>query len=432
MSNPLHYSLTPSYASLLKKRHGRQRRFCLMGLAAIIIALGFMFFLLVGIAYKGVSALRLTYVKVDIMVDPTILFSKSVSALEITQEEWRNANMTALLSKSWQKQLIGNEISNKQRALMQLLGRDAPHLLRRHLMNRPSDLGKAIHLWLPVSSDVDMVIKNIVPLVLGQTRLTAEQISWVNHLKQNNFFEVRWNPYFWQRADSRAPEVAGILGSFLGSLWVILVCLPLSVPLGVATAIYLEEFARKNWITDLIEVNMNNLAAVPSIIFGLLGLSVFLGFWGIGRSSPFAAGLTLALMILPTIVINTRYALQSVPPSIRHSALALGATPLQVVLHHTLPLSLPGIMTGTILGIARAIGETAPLLLIGMVAFIVDIPRNIFDAATVMPVQIFLWADSPEKGFTEKTAAAICVLLCVLILLNAIAVYIRQRFEKKW
>jgi phosphate transport system permease protein len=232
--------------------------------------------------------------------------------------------------------------------------------------------------------------------------------------------------------DSREPELAGIWGAVVGSLLTMFVTVLLSFPLGVAAAVYLEEFAPKNRWADLIEVNINNLAAVPSIIYGLLGLAVFLSFFGMPRSAPLVGGIVLALMTLPTIIIAGRTALGSVPPSIREAAIGMGASPMQVVLHHVLPLAFPGILTGTIIGAARALGETAPLLMIGMVAFIVDIPQGITDPATVLPVQIFLWADSSERAFVERTAAATLVLLTFLILMNLMAVVLRKKFERRW
>ena len=232
--------------------------------------------------------------------------------------------------------------------------------------------------------------------------------------------------------DSREPEQAGIWGAIVGSALTLVVTMLLSVPIGVAAAVYLEEFAPKNRWTDLIEVNINNLAAVPSIIFGLLGLAVFLGFFGLPRSAPLVGGLVMALMTLPVIIIASRVALKAVPPSIREAALGVGASPLQTVTHHVLPLALPGILTGTIIGMARALGETAPLLMIGMVAFIVDIPHGLTDSATALPVQIYMWADSPERAFTERTSAAIMILLGFLILMNGLAVFLRKKFERRW
>jgi phosphate transport system permease protein len=241
-----------------------------------------------------------------------------------------------------------------------------------------------------------------------------------------------WNTRFFTSGDSRDPELAGIWGALVGSFLTLVVTLAIVFPLGVSAAVYLEEFAPRNRWTDLIEVNINNLAAVPSIVFGLLGLAVFLGAFGLPRSAPLVGGMTLALMTLPTIIISGRVAIQAVPPSIREAARGLGASPLQVVGHHLLPLAMPGILTGTIIGMARALGETAPLLMIGMVAFIVDVPHGFSDAATALPVQIFLWADSPERAYQQKTAGAIIVLLGFLVMMNATAIALRRRFERRW
>lgn len=258
------------------------------------------------------------------------------------------------------------------------------------------------------------------------------QVALVEQLRAQDKITSRFNARFFQTGDSTQPEIAGILGAVVGSLWTMLVTFCLAFPIGVLAAIYLEEFARKSWVTDFIEVNINNLAAVPSIVFGLLGLAVFLNFFGMPRSSPLAGGMVLALMTLPTVIIASRAALRAVPPSIRTAALGLGASKVQTVFHHVLPLAMPGILTGTIIGMAQALGETAPLLMIGMVAFITAIPEGVTDSATVLPVQIFQWANLSERAFDGRTAAAIVVLLCFLIVMNAIAIFLRKRFERRW
>ncbi len=257
-------------------------------------------------------------------------------------------------------------------------------------------------------------------------------MAWLKTLQEKGLLRTAFNRTFFMQGDSRSPEQAGFLGAMIGSALTLIVCLLVAFPLGVMTAVYLEEFARKSVFVDLIEVNINNLAAVPSIVFGLLGLAVYINVMGLPRSAPLVGGMTLALMILPVIIIATRAGLSSVPDSIRDAARALGASPLQVVWHHALPLAMPGIMTGTILGMARAIGETAPLLMIGMVAFVADLPTGFTSSATVMPVQIYLWASSPDAGFVEKTAAGILVLLVLLLAMNALAIYLRKKFEVRW
>jgi len=263
-------------------------------------------------------------------------------------------------------------------------------------------------------------------------KLSDQEIAWLQRFDENGFVSQRFNWLFFSSGDSREAELAGILGALVGSAYTMLVTLIICLPIGVASAIYLEEFAPKNRWTELIEVNINNLAAVPSIVFGLLGLAVFLNFFGLPRSSPLVGGLVLALLVLPTIIIASRAALKAVPPSIREAALGVGASHQQAVFHHVLPLAMPGVLTGTIIGMAHALGETAPLLLIGMIAFIVDVPEGVTQAATVLPVQIFLWSDLPEIGFQAKTSAAIIVLLLFLFLMNGIAIVLRKRFERRW
>ncbi|MEM9434179.1 MAG: phosphate ABC transporter permease PstA [Pseudomonadota bacterium] len=263
-------------------------------------------------------------------------------------------------------------------------------------------------------------------------KVSDNQIIWLETLKEKGSTETVFNSRFFSSGDSREPELAGIWGATVGSFWTMLVTFVLAFPIGVLAAIYLEEFAPKNKLTDFIEVNINNLAAVPSIVFGLLGLSVFLGVFGVPRSAPLAGGIVLALMTLPTIIIASRAAIRAVPPSIRDAAIGLGASRLQAVFHHVLPLAMPGILTGTIIGMAQALGETAPLIMIGMVAFIVDIPTGITDSASVLPVQVFRWSDFPERAFEARTAAAICSLLAFLVIMNAIAVLLRKRFERRW
>ena len=272
----------------------------------------------------------------------------------------------------------------------------------------------------------------VTDLPEASRKVSDNQIVWIETLKERGQVDTVFNTRFFTAGDSREPELAGILGAAVGSFWTMVVTFALAFPIGVAAAIYLEEFAPKNKFTDFVEVNINNLAAVPSIVFGLLGLSLFLGVFGVPRSAPIAGGLVLALMTLPTIIIASRAAIRAVPPSIRDAAVGLGASPIQASFHHVLPLAMPGILTGTIIGMAQALGETAPLIMIGMVAFIVDIPQGITDSASVLPVQVFRWSDFPERAFEARTAAAICVLLLFLVVMNAIAVFLRKRFERRW
>ena len=304
--------------------------------------------------------------------------------------------------------------------------------IRDRLIANPLLLGEQEHIWILADDDIDTYYKSWLDGEPYAARMSDKQIAWIDQLHNEGNIRLQFNSNLFTRGDSREPEQAGIRGAIMGSLFTLILTLLLSFPIGVSAAIYLEEFAPKNRWTDFIEVNINNLAAVPSIIFGLLGLAIFINFFHVPRSVPIVGGLVLTLMTLPTIIITSRAAIKSVPPSIREAALGMGASKYQVVLHHVLPLALPGMLTGAIIGMAQALGETAPLLMIGMVAFIVDIPAGFTDPATVLPVQIFLWADSPERAFIEKTSAAIMVLLSFLIVMNTTAVWLRKRLERRW
>jgi phosphate transport system permease protein len=304
--------------------------------------------------------------------------------------------------------------------------------LKDRLLAKPMLLGTRETIWVLADDDIDTYYKSWLDGEPYAARLSDKQVEWIGELHDQGKIRLQFNSNLFTRGDSREPEQAGIRGAVMGSLFTLLLTLMLSFPIGVAAAIYLEEFAPKNGWTDFIEVNINNLAAVPSIIFGLLGLAIFINFFHVPRSVPIVGGLVLTLMTLPTIIITSRAAIKSVPPSIREAALGMGASKYQMVLHHVLPLALPGMLTGAIIGMAQALGESAPLLMIGMVAFIVDIPGGFSDPATVLPVQIFLWADSPERAFIEKTSAAIMVLLSFLIVMNTSAVWLRKRLERRW
>ena len=321
-----------------------------------------------------------------------------------------------------------------KRALYGLVSSGAGLELRDRVLADPSIVGGTRRVWLRSSDDIDTFVKGGISRDVpeDQRRVKDNEIAWLDRLDAADGVDVRFNTAFFTAGDSREPELAGIRGAVMGSLLTLFVTLVLSFPVGVLSAVYLEEFAPKNKWTDLVEVNINNLAAVPSIVFGLLGLAVFLNVFALPRSAPLVGGMVLALMTLPTIIIAARAALKAVPPSIREAALGVGASRIQVMTHHVLPLAMPGILTGTIIGMAQALGETAPLLMIGMVAFIVDIPGGFTDPATVMPVQIYLWADSPERAFVAKTSAAIMMLLVFLVFMNALAVVLRKRFERRW
>ncbi len=414
----------------LKRRYAKEKRFKLFGLIAIIASLTFLAVLLVTITLRGLPAFQQTFIKLEVILDAKTLGvgeNPDISAL-------RKANYNGTIKNSLLEMFPDVTKRKDKKLLYKLVSNGGQYDLQSRVMADPSLIGQPLEVWLPIGDDTNGYLQGNIDTSLPEKkrRFKDNQIAWVDQLKADDRIQKRFNRTFFERGDSREPERAGIKGALFGSLLTLMVTLVLSFPVAVATAIYLEEFAPRNRWTDIIEVNINNLAAVPSIVFGLLGLAIFISFFNLPRSAPIVGGLVLSLMTLPTIIISARAALKSVPPSIRDAALGLGASNLQVVFHHVLPLAMPGILTGTIIGMAQALGETAPLLMIGMVAFIVDVPTSLTDPATVLPVQIFQWADLPEKGFVEKTSAAIMVLLAFLIAMNAIAVFLRRKFERKW
>lgn len=408
----------------LEKRYKQERRFRHLGLAAIIFSLLFLVFLFTSIFLNGYKAFYQTAVNIDVFFDPAVLDVKDPAS----------ANYNALIKQSLRAAFPDVKKRNEKKKLYDLVSSDVSFQLRDMVLTDPTLVGQTKSIWLTANDDMDMLMKEYIDRNLPESdrRLDDTQIGWVDQLIAEGRVDSRFNVAFFTNGDSREPESAGILGAVMGSFYMLVITLVLSFPIGIGAAIYLEEFAAKNKITDIIEVNINNLAAVPSIVFGLLGLAVFLNFFQLPRSAPLVGGLVLFLMTLPTIIITGRVALQSVPPSIREAALGIGASKMQSVFHHVLPLAMPGMLTGTIIGMARALGESAPLLMIGMVAFIVDIPGGITDPATALPVQIYLWADSPERAFVERTSAAIMVLLAFLVLMNGTAVYLRSKFERRW
>ena len=408
----------------LKRRYRAERRFRFYGLAAIVLSLVFLALLFVSIVAKGYSAFWQTSIRLPVFFDPAVL----------TQDTLVNADYAALVREALFKKFPQVEGRQDKRQLTALMSSGCVYRLRDLVLKDPDLAGKTVDVWLPADDDIDMLIKGYFrrDLPESERRVTDKQIAWIENLESEGRLERQFNTTFLSSGDSREPELAGIWGAVSGSFFTLVITLVLSFPIGVAAAVYLEEFAKKSRWTDLIEVNINNLAAVPSIVFGLLGLAVFLNFFGLPRSAPLVGGLVLTLMTLPTIIIASRSALTAVPPSIREAALGVGASKMQMVVHHVLPLALPGMLTGTIIGMARALGESAPLLMIGMVAFIVDIPKGFTDPATVLPVQVYLWADSPERAFVERTSAAIIVLLGFLILMNLAAILLRRRFERRW
>jgi phosphate transport system permease protein len=369
-------------------------------------------------------------------VELNIHFDESVIDPDGTRDPQllASANYKKLVKESM-RELFPEVTGRKElRTLNGLVSTGAVYKLQEMVAADPALIGTTKELWFPVDDEVDMYLKGRVDgnAVEKTRRFKDDQITWVEKLRADGRLKLRFNTIFFTAGDSRDPELAGIWAAAKGSIFMLLITVVIAFPMGVAAAIYLEEFAPRNRWVDLIEVNINNLAAVPSIIFGLLGLAVFINFLSLPRSAPLVGGLVLALMTMPTVIIASRSAVKAVPPSIREAALGLGASRVQTVMHHVLPLALPGMLTGAILGLARALGETAPLLMIGMVAFIVDIPQTPLDPSSALPVQIYLWADSPERAFVERTSAAIIVLLAFLLVMNAAAVWLRSRFERRW
>jgi phosphate transport system permease protein len=414
----------------LAKRYRAEKRFKAYGVAAILFGLACLVILFTDIIGKGHSAFLQTYVYVEVNYDADALDISNVN----DPQQLAIADYSAIVKSALREQFTDAKSRKQRRNLYGLISNGASFTLRESLENNPALLNQTVGLWLLADDDIDTYYKsrgdNKDDAFVG--RLNPQQVAWVETWIDKQQIKKRFNTTFFTSGDSREPEQAGIMGAMAGSLFTLLVTIALSFPIGVAAAVYLEEYAPKNRITDFIEVNINNLAAVPSIIFGLLGLAIFIGYFEMHRSIPLVGGLVLSLMTLPTIIISSRAAIKSVPPSIRDAALGLGASKMQVILHHVLPLAMPGMLTGAIIGFAQALGETAPLLMIGMVAFIVDIPGGVSDPATALPVQIFLWSDSPERAFVERTSAAIMVLLAFLITMNTAAIWLRKRLERRW
>ncbi len=414
----------------LKKRKRQESRFKIYGLLGIATAVSFLCIILSSIFMEGKKAFLSTYIKLEVYFDPNIIYTSN----DQKEEDIKFANFQKIIKNSLNS--FFPEISDKGelRKLSNFISSSEEENLMKLVLKNKQLVGQKITLWLLASSKIDVINKNPdMELIAEEDRLISDlELNWLNEIRSANNIKSNFNKNFFVKADSTEPEQAGIWGSLVGSFFTLFVTLILSFPIAVAAGVFLEELAPKNKFTDFIEVNINNLAAVPSIIFGLLGLAIFLNVMHLPRSAPIVGGMVLALMTLPTIIIATRASLKAVPPSIREAAIGLGATKFQTVTHHVLPLSLPGILTGTIIGMSQALGESAPLLMIGMVAFIVDVPGSFLDSSTVLPVQIYLWKSTAARGFVELTAAGVMVLLSFLILMNGIAVFIRQKFEKKW
>lgn len=414
----------------LKRRYRAETRFRLYGMGAVALGIAFVVFLFYTIISQGYTSFRQSYVQLQVYYDPAVIDSEGTRQTATLAQ----ADYAALVRASLKSLFPEVEGRTNLRQLYSLVSSGAAYELQGRVVADPDRIGSSETLWVLASDETDMYLKGRVEKSEPEDSrpLNDQQLAWIDKLREHDRVELRFNTVFFTSGDSREPEQAGVWGAVAGSFFTMVVTLLLSFPIGVAAAIYLEEFAPRNRWTDIIEVNINNLAAVPSIVFGLLGLAVFINFFGLPRSAPLVGGLVLTLMTLPTIIIASRAALKAVPPSIREAALGMGASQIQMVAHHVLPLAMPGMLTGTIIGMARALGESAPLLMIGMVAFIVDIPKGLTDPATALPVQIFLWADSPERAFVERTSGAIIVLLAFLLVMNGLAVILRNRFERRW
>jgi phosphate transport system permease protein len=414
----------------IRRRYAAERRFRLYGILAIGFAVFMLGFLAITVVAQGYTAFWQTRIALDVVIDPAKVDPQNTRLPEsLSQGDYQAVVRDSLRG-------LFPEVDSRavRKALNDFLSNAAGDDVRDMVLANPALVGTTQRVEVLASDDIDMLAKGRVNRSVAEADrpIKDQQIGWYDKLDQEGHVVSSFNTGFFTTGDSREPEQAGVGGALMGSLLTILTAILLSLPISVAAAIYLEEFAPKNKITDIIEININNLAAVPSIVFGLLGLAVLLGFFGLPRGAPLVGGLVLSLMTLPTIIIATRAALKAVPPSIREAAYGVGASKQQVVMHHVLPLAMPGVMTGAIIGTARAMGESAAVLMIGMVAFIVDVPKSITDPATVLPVQIFLWADSPERAFVERTSAGIMVMLVFLVLMNAGAVVIRRRFERRW
>ncbi|MGU3574186.1 phosphate ABC transporter permease PstA [Brucellaceae bacterium C25G] len=417
----------------IKRRYAAERRFRIYGVVAISIGVFFLCALLFTVFSKGYTAFWQTTVSIPVLLEEKLIDPSNKRA------EDPNVLITAnypMLVRNALAQRLNVPASDKvaMRELGKLYSDGVRIQLRQMVMDNPALIGTTQDISFLVSADIDSAYKGQIDLTVPEAnrKVSDQQVAWMNTLSQEGVMKQSFNKGLFTFGASSRPETSGLGVAFIGSLYMMLIVLALALPIGVAASIYLEEFAKKNRFTDLIEVNINNLAAVPSIVFGLLGLAVFINLFGLPRSASLVGGLVLTLMTLPTIIISTRAALRAVPPSIRDAALGLGASKTQVVFHHVLPLAAPGILTGTIIGLAQALGETAPLLLIGMVAFVANIPVSPLDPATALPVQIFMWANEAERAFVERTSGAIIVLLAFLAIMNIAAIILRRRFERRW
>ena len=411
------------------KRRSKDNRLKLYGRIAIGLAVCFLLFLFYSIFTKGYPGFFQYYVTLDInfdrdRIDPQGDLSDN-SLFDGEASKIVNESLFSIIEPKGRK-------AKKQAKKIVSSGKDVR--IAKMVKNNPSLFGTITKVKFALDDDIDSFLRGYIKRETPESerRISDKVIGFVDKLNQDGRITYEFSDYILKGSASGNPEMAGIKGAFIGSMLTLSVCLLISFPLGVATAVYLEEIAKKNRITEFIDVNINNLAAVPSVVFGIMGLAIFISIFGMPRSIPLVGGMVLALMTLPTIIISSRAAIRAVPPSVRDAAYGIGASKLQVIFHHVIPLAMPGMLTGTIIGMAQALGETAPLLMIGMVAFIVDIPNSVMDPGTVLPVQIFMWADFAERMFIQKTSAAIIVLLGFLISMNALAVYLRKKLERRW
>ena len=414
----------PDFQRRLRRRKFAEKRFRAYGIGAVLLGLVFVAMLIVSITANGVRAFWQTQIHLEIHFDEQ----------EIDANAPTKANYRKLVRQAMYNEFPEVTSRRDKRQLGGMLSIGADTWLMKMVQDKPDIIGTRQRVWLPLDDNFDMLRKGVInrDALNDTSKISPKHLHWFDTLVEKGMIELKFNTQYFLVGDSREPELAGLRGALTGSFYTLLVTFLLSFPIGVAAACYLEEFAPKNRFTDIIEININNLAAVPSVVFGLLGLAIFINFFSLPRSVPLVGGLVLTLMTIPTIFISGRAALRAVPPSIREGAMAIGASRMQVVLQHVVPLALPGMLTGTIIGLAQALGETAPLLMIGMVAFIVDVPSGPLDPSTVLPVQIFLWADSPERALVEKASGAILILMSFLIVMNAAAVMLRNKFERRW
>ena len=420
---------TELVAASMTKRKKSERNFQLLGRSAIAVALAFLVVLFLSIFSKGLPGFFQYYVEIEVEIDREKLDpTGDLSLQSLYDGDARGVIRSALYA------AVDAEGRKNKRAAGKLISAGAEQRLRELVFDDPSLMDTTQTLRFALDDDVDSFLRGFIKRETPEKdrRISDKMVEYIDRLQSDGKIVYAFSDYFIFGSASRNPEMAGIYGALIGSILTLSVCLVLAFPIGVATAIYLEEIAPKNRITEIIEININNLAAVPSVVFGILGLAVFIGIFGMPRSIPLIGGVVLALMTLPTIIISSRAAIRAVPPSVREAALGVGASQVQTIFHHVIPLAMPGMLTGTIIGMAQALGETAPLLMIGMVAFIVDVPGGVTDPGTVLPVQIFMWADFAERMFVQKTSAAIIVLLAFLITMNAAAIIVRKKLERRW